>query len=154
MRSATFLATLFSLALSPAAHAAPERWYLQDVTFSDGGRATGSFTIDLETPAVSSFDVHTTGGGFSAQDYNPDTAFPVVLGNVQPGPVIIFRIAQSRDLRVKSSVQMANAPGGLAPLDINDITYNVECFSCSPFRPITGGALARDRLFGDAFDGD
>ncbi|HET7842654.1 MAG TPA: hypothetical protein VFL14_00775 [Xanthomonadales bacterium] len=154
MRTAALLAASLMLAGPGAADAAAERWFLQDVTFADGGTATGSFTIDFESLNVSSFDVHTTGGGFSAQDYNPDTAFPVVLGNVQPGPAIIFRIAQVRDLRVKSSVQMANAPGGFAPLDINDTNYNVECFSCAPFRPITGGALVRDRLFGDAFEGD
>ena len=50
------------LMLSVAAHAQPLTWILQNVTFDDGGTASGSFTFDATTGSDSNVNIATTAG--------------------------------------------------------------------------------------------
>lgn len=50
------------LCIAPLAQAAPIQWVLQDVLFSDGGTAFGSFVYDADTNTFSSIAITTTDG--------------------------------------------------------------------------------------------
>ena len=52
------------LALLSPAHAGSVLWTLENVTFSGGGLASGSFAYDADTNTYSSIDVTTTAGPF------------------------------------------------------------------------------------------
>jgi len=71
------LFALVVLTFSTAASAEPVRWYLQGVTFSDGGRAVGSFVFDSDTGTYTEIDIATTIGtelpGADYGDPNPDS---------------------------------------------------------------------------------
>ncbi len=49
-------------AMSSTAVAAPVKWTLVDVTFSDGGTASGSFMYDADTNVFSAVDITTISG--------------------------------------------------------------------------------------------
>ncbi|MBU0967898.1 MAG: PEP-CTERM sorting domain-containing protein [Proteobacteria bacterium] len=49
------------LAFPMTARALPINWYLNDVIFSDGGTAYGSFVFDVDTSQYSNIDIVTTG---------------------------------------------------------------------------------------------
>jgi hypothetical protein len=52
------------------------RWNLQNVTFTDGGAATGFFLVDTQTVGgpFADFDVKLTGGAFPAFEYTPQNS--------------------------------------------------------------------------------
>src|SRR4051794_31644985 len=58
--------TIFRIALFAAScsllPAAPVTWYLNNVTFTDGGRAFGNFTFDAATNTFSAVNIQTTQG--------------------------------------------------------------------------------------------
>jgi len=68
------VAVLCISAASPAA-AATINWTLSGVLFEDGGSASGTFSIDSATGAVTAFNVSTTTTGFmSGATYEPTTS--------------------------------------------------------------------------------
>jgi len=65
-----FLAALcLAAAIPSAAMAAPVKWTLSDITFDDGGTASGSFVYDANTNTYSAISVTTTGGGMASSTY-------------------------------------------------------------------------------------
>src|SRR5689334_13211018 len=56
------LALVLVAACASRAQAMPILWSLSDVTFSDGGTASGSFVFDVDTGIITDLDVTTTGG--------------------------------------------------------------------------------------------
>jgi hypothetical protein len=56
--------------LSISTHAGALVWTLSDVTFDDGGTATGSFTFDLPSN-LSTWSIAVTGGGIDPFTYDP-----------------------------------------------------------------------------------
>jgi hypothetical protein len=53
--------------MATAANAAPKTWYFTNVTFSDGGKASGSFIFDADQPSIlfsayTSINITTTSG--------------------------------------------------------------------------------------------
>lgn len=64
-------AACFALAASAGtASATPITWTLHDVTFDDGGTATGTFDYDADTNTVSAVDITTSAGtSFPGADY-------------------------------------------------------------------------------------
>lgn len=73
---------LYCLSLSASdsiVHADPISWTLENLAFTDGGTATGSFIFDADTNAYSSVDITTSPGtSFAGASY---TVIPSVLGN-------------------------------------------------------------------------
>ena len=62
MRIGTGIVAAFGILFgSMTAVAAPVRWYLSGVTFSDGGTAVGSFIYDADTAQSSQIAIETTG---------------------------------------------------------------------------------------------
>jgi hypothetical protein len=67
---------LTALATASSAEASPILWTLNQVTFDDGGTASGSFVFDAETSVYSGIDITTTAGtvmssGATYQDEHP-----------------------------------------------------------------------------------
>lgn len=69
-----FLAGLVLLAASLSAQAAPTTWTLDNVTFTDSGRAIGSFTIDAAAQTWSAFDIVTAAPALSDTTTSRPTA--------------------------------------------------------------------------------
>lgn len=97
------LAAAFCLASAPV-HATPVKWHLVDVTFNDGGSASGYFTYDASTNAISSANIVTTAGsvrgGATYQIGSPavqpaladfiDQALPVIVGTTDRLDFFLF----------------------------------------------------------------
>ena len=71
MLIATTAAVLGAFALGVAAIAGPAtasilNWNLENVLFDDGGQASGTFSVDTTTGAVTAFDITTTTGSILA----------------------------------------------------------------------------------------
>ena len=60
------LIVVLALVVFSPAHASPVQWTLQDVTFNDGGTASGSFFYDADTNIYSAINVTTTAGSVLA----------------------------------------------------------------------------------------
>ena len=67
------------------------RWNLQNVTFNDGGMATGFFSMDSkqEGGALADFDVRVTGGKSPSFEYSPQIAEGSGLATWTPGVLSI-----------------------------------------------------------------
>lgn len=84
IRSIARLAGTFLMLMEGTVHAAPILWTLQNVTFDDGGTATGSFVYDADLgnapAALSSINITTTSGSaYGGTSYS--TAFFTSLPN-------------------------------------------------------------------------
>lgn len=133
---------LFSL----SSQAAPVKWTLVDVGFDDGGTASGSFVLDVDTGLLTDILVTTSvnaslglGTSYGISTYgayigwfDTSTAFPLQ--------------GQSR-LLFEFVTQLTNAGGSVA-LNIGGSIGNIEgicatnsCSGLSPFRRITGGSV-------------
>lgn len=134
----------------------PVQWNLSNVTFDDGGTASGFFIVDVDTtpyPDFSYWNVSATAGSqLDAFDYTPhdstvrvyshnaiiftsDATFP----SVPNGP------DENRILILGFSSGLSDA-GGTITLNANQPfsgTYSGsgECLSCDPYRTVTGGSL-------------
>jgi PEP-CTERM motif len=80
-RLTAFFIVVVLLTFSTHAGAIPRNWTLSDVTFNDGGTATGSFTFDADTspPALSTWSISVAGGGITPFTYNPTTLLGVAV---------------------------------------------------------------------------
>jgi PEP-CTERM motif len=56
------LLIMFALGCATLAHAGAIQWTLQNVTFDDGGTASGTFFYDADTNTYSNIDIVTTAG--------------------------------------------------------------------------------------------
>src|SRR5262249_4868320 len=149
------LACLASFASSPTI-ASTVVWQLENVTFGDGGTATGSFSGDNVSHTFLGWDFFVAGGNvatFTPMEYNPA---PSIFFNDQAGtpddphytlplPSTFRFIVHTpdtplpdtrRDLRI-AFTDLPDA-GGVVALNLLD-ELGVECFNCGPFRLITGG---------------
>ena len=158
-------AVLLSVAATHAS-AVTLTWTLQDVTFSDGGTATGSFVYDSEANVVLEWAVTVSPWTFQVPDvfagpdefnapeftYAPDNGGYAVVGQPGPGRVRIEWIEPSqvypgnstpgtvleRQLRM-AFAGMLDTPGTVA-LDLDD-AFAAECWNCQPFRSYVSGSV-------------
>jgi hypothetical protein len=107
-------------------------WTLTNVTFNDGGTASGTFESDSTTGFVTAFDI-TTAAGSTLGGFVYDSA--TVFDNVDISTQL-YVLTDSSYLRLafmnpltSAGVDLIDATGG--------ISY--ECLACSPFRLVTGG---------------
>jgi hypothetical protein len=81
------------LITASASQATVVTWYLQNVTFDDGGSASGFFTIDTDTDwGLTDFDIKTTSGGSitSSFEYTPATASRSLVDGYQGASVMFL----------------------------------------------------------------
>lgn len=110
-------------------------WTLQDVVFTDGGTASGTFSTDSATGDVLSFDVTTTSGTELAGTVYDDTVAQVY--NDFWGP-------NSFDLTDESAhvyLELGFADPLTAPETdlLVPSTGSYECNSCYPYRLVVSG---------------
>ena len=138
------LTALAAIGAQRSASAAPVTWTLSNITFTDGGIATGSFTYDADTNIVSTWNITVSGGNttsFPPFTYNPSDSsvdtplFAFVLPPTDPAFIDDYRV-----LRLYPISPLTDA-GGVVSLDMNPTDGSVECFNCGPYRPVTGGTL-------------
>jgi hypothetical protein len=134
--------------LTPTASADSVTWTLNNLTFSDGGTATGSFVYDAVTNTVSNIHVVTSAGTvFSGQTYTaldpgfgpfpfdiallPNASLPDLTGQI--GLEIEFFVSQDSDI----FTNLTNA-GGVVVADINEIECANAACSTGIFPDIRG----------------
>ena len=117
-------------------------WHLQDVTYGDGGVATGSFTWDSGSGFAVVWSIAVSGG--NEVNFPPVTYSSVdgATGNLLDGTlafIIDLDLPTERFMRIKPLAPL-DGPG---PIGIDTSIPNdaVECFNCGPYRFLTGGSL-------------
>jgi hypothetical protein len=134
-------AALLSLAAPMPAEAAALVWNLDNVVFTDGGGASGSFTFDSDTGVISTFSIAVSGGNtdlFPALTYS--NANSVAVNDFNVAGIFNFRLdGSTRQLRLAPATALTNA-GATVNLDLANL-FQAECFNCLPFRRVTSGAL-------------
>lgn len=135
------LAGLVLMAASLSAQAAPITWTLDNVTFTDGGTATGSFTIDAAAKTWSAFDIVTAGPALSGFNYNP-TNSGLYFNGFGPNSFTIMPGDGHRYITF-SFLEALNETGNTRVI-LTDSSW--ECMNCSPWRYMSGSvtSLAAD----------
>lgn len=140
------IAALGFIASTSGSPAAVIEYTLENVTFDDGGTATGTFGFDTILDSVVSVNITTTGGSkLSGATYTvptdylvdpatyattSDPAFSFVTA-VTPPPAVAPGLA----LQFENSLAL----GGVDPIAIGEVYASYECINCSPYRDVTGG---------------
>lgn len=149
VRAGVGAALLFGMA--PAAQAAWVTWTLQDVTFTDGGIATGQFVYNADLDLFGSYSISVSGGDtttFPAFVYTPLTSVPQLAG-VNGESFFVFSGPgdpldndfkdRPRELRLPFLGPLP-AGGGTVPLLIPSV-FGAECYACDPFRTYDSGSI-------------
>jgi len=139
-------ALLALLFVAGGTHAMPVTWTLQNVTFDDGGTASGWFVYDADTPQAPTieFSISVSGGNtqiFPPITYDSSNASMYVGegGTGDAGTVFSLNDASLRQIRIPAVSPLTDAGGTLA---VNIAGRGAaECYNCGPFRAYTGGNL-------------
>ena len=124
---------------------------LRNVTFDDGGTASGTFTVDSTTGSIGTATFTTTAGaalpGYSYSWPNPNFSL------AQPGPFALslnpatsfFLINYTSQYFVEIQFQHNLNLGGVDPIYTATLFpfglhFSWECANCYPIRYVTGGA--------------
>ncbi|MEQ1946915.1 MAG: hypothetical protein ABL995_06990 [Bryobacteraceae bacterium] len=130
-----------------ALEAAPVTWYLNGVTFDDGGKAFGSFVYDADTNTFSAINITSTKGGIgngrayttyltaygSSTHFDAVTALPVVPSTTG---FIDFELTST----------MTNAGGTISikisgPVTLEGICGDASCSGLQPVRSFSSGSI-------------
>ncbi|QLE55738.1 hypothetical protein [Nostoc sp. TCL26-01] len=148
------------LGITPkSAFAASLTWTLQNVTFSDGGTATGTFDYDATTGVYTNWNISVSGGdtpNLTAFTYNPTSSNPSYSPSIPSLELSSNELSdfdtngsRQRQLRLPFLTLLTDA-GGTISLDSSNLPSNliplfgakgIECWNCFPFRFITGGQV-------------
>ncbi len=142
MRSRSLLCLLLVLSCA-SVFGAPITWTLHDVSFNDGGTATGSLTVD--GPSLLAYDIAVSGGDTSnfpafvyqngaanntgSQYYYDGYAYDFVFETNLGSPYRHLRLAV---INWPASGSVSLYLGG---------NYAAECYNCAPWRSIVSGYL-------------
>lgn len=139
MIARTFAAAALAsvMAVLPA-QASPIKWNLNDVTFDDGTKATGSFTIDATNKTWTAFDITTQDGKLTALDYTPGNS-GLYFNGFGSNSFIILNTAVQRYINFSFDQALA-LPGTFAISTAN----SWECNNCSTFRRVTAGGVTAE----------
>ena len=150
-----FAAAILLLGSSPAA-AIPLIWTLQNVTFSDGGIATGDLTFDAASGSVLDWNISISGGDastFPMFTYAPLTVGDVGIFSAGPGlsfqffvdPFAVGGTPTSRLLSLTTDGPLTDSGGTVSLITQADTPdgffESVECYNCNPYRLIVNGTL-------------
>jgi PEP-CTERM motif len=157
MRSLSFLFNRLSarlglciaLAAAGSAAHASVTWTLNDFSFTDGGKATGSFTWDEQSQVATSWDIVTSeGSAMAAHSYTELTSSMYKTPSVQS---ITFYVDKLQFRIGLADLALLNAPS--AHLDLHSQNPGatgpngfLECVNCSPYRLGNAGAFLSAEL--------
>jgi hypothetical protein len=136
---------VLSVFASPLVSAALLTWSVSGGTFADGGTFAGTLVVDTASNTTPTWNLSVAGGGgsFPARSYTPANSTAstlLLLGNSVPS--FLFHAADDfpRELRL-TPASVLDGTAASVTLDLLQASGNVECFNCSPFRPMSGGSL-------------
>ena len=151
--------TIFLLAaFGSVSHAVPITWILQDVTFDDGGTASGSFVFDADIGTFLSYNITTTDGskrnGATFGFVNPNSPGNPTFANIIDS---VADTAGSTKLTMEFGSAMTNAGGTIDVLRsflIGGTGFSFEGVSSggglinSTIRNVEGGQIISSDLVG------
>ena len=145
MRTALLLLTS-ALAAAPVSFASTVTWNLNNISFSDGATASGSFSFDADTNTLSAWDISVTSGVLSAFTYSPDdsTAGSYFQVAGYQNELLFMVNGSTRQLRLTPVDALTDA-GGTDAINLNTFgngSGSVECNICAPYREVVSGSLA------------
>lgn len=129
------------------ARATPLTWSLEDVRFSDGGTATGSFAFDADNATYGTINVTTTTGtDFAGADY---TTLAPGSTNVSSAEGLFLVIGTRADLTGTPLLSLLllgpmTDQGGAVPLAGDDAEYtctDATCQFAAPLRTVVAGEV-------------
>ncbi len=134
-----------ALAVAPISFASSVTWNLSNVTFSDAATASGSFSFDAATNALSNWNISVTSGVLSAFTYTPSdsTAGSYFQVAGYQNELLFMMNGTTRQLRLTPLSALTNS-GGTVPVNLNTFgngSGSVECFNCSPYRGVVSGSF-------------
>lgn len=144
--------SLLSLVALPCA-AMPLTWSLDNVTFTDGAVATGSFSYDADINSLIDWSISVSGGNetiFPAFSYTPTTIpdtgiFDTGLGLSFALFVDTFAGGGTLDSRVLvlSTLAPLTDAGGIIALETagRPEWESRECYNCNPYRLVETGSI-------------
>ena len=145
--------------------AAPVKWEISGLTFTDGGSGSGYFVFDADTAAVSDWEIDVAGGTTTelpAIQYNVNNSSSDVRAtpDLYDELTIVFDIGEtwgnsgSRQLMITPFSSLTNSGGSI---EIDTQSYvsgagSIECIGCGsdndPYRNIDGGTLTASSASG------
>ena len=142
----------FWLALAPApASAVPLLWTLNDVTFNNGGTASGSFRFDADTATYSDVAVTTSGSGI-------DASFDLAAGG-DAGFLSLLNASDGPDFTGAPTLRLAFLDlltnlGGEVGLELNSFSSAIASCGNAGCSILVGGVdfqLASGSVIGQGF---
>jgi hypothetical protein len=120
-------------------------WSLNSVAFGDGATASGNFDWDAASQSISNWSINVTSGVLSAFSYTPaDSTAGAFLQAAGYEKTYFFSVTGStRELRLTPLAPLTDQ-GGTIGINLNTFgggSGSVECFNCSPYRPVVSGSL-------------
>src|SRR5260221_6653868 len=141
-RLSTAFLLLFLLFVPSIASADGITWTLSDVTFDDGGIASGSFVYDALTNTYSFIDITTTSGSaFAGTTYD---ALGGLFGSSSTGMLLGASgdLTNTDVLLLLFGAALTDSGGTVVLLDVREGTCdNTDCSLSTRDRSITGGEL-------------
>jgi hypothetical protein len=146
---------LLSLVALPCA-AIPLTWSLDNVEFTDGGIATGSFTYDADTNSLIDWNISVSGGdegpfpAFPAFSYTPATSPDTGIFDTGLGLSFQFFVdgnaaggtPESRVLALSTLASLTDAGGTIALETSGRPEWESrECYNCNPYRLVAQGSI-------------
>jgi PEP-CTERM motif len=136
-----FAAGTMALCAAAPASAATILWTLRNVTFNDGGQASGTFSTDSNTGLATAFNISTTAGSIlnSAFNYTASNSQIFFIQNAF-SPQSFIVVTNPFDRYINLAFVNSLAVGGVNPLRLGPpINGSWECLNCGNLRSITGG---------------
>ncbi len=133
-----------SLTLAASANAADISWTLSNVVFDDGGTASGTFTTDSATGALTSYNIVTTvGNAFAGFAYNTSTSYKQGDNTWGPNSFWLRANDNSRYITLAFAHPLTGGPSdALMPGQLGGAAVGSwECTTCgsSGFRNVARG---------------
>ncbi len=135
--SASAVAAIVLLGAMLPAQAAPITYTLQNVTFSDGTSATGSFVFDAATRKSSGYSIATTPGILSAFNWSLANSGLYYGGGAGPNNFTIITTDGRRVFNFSFPDPFTDAGG----TNLINTASTYECNNCGTFRRVNGGSV-------------
>ena len=147
LQASAFAALLF---VAPFANSGVATWQLHNVTFTDGGTASGFFTLDDDAPGfLGAMEIHTTtvgtfpGNTYTLANVVPPVSNVVHIGQLQiTGPTGFLAMTFQETLFTQQVDVLVPTPGQLVDFDLtNPQNYEYLYNSTFALRNIVSGSL-------------
>jgi len=120
-------------------------WSLDGIAFGDGATASGNFDWDAASQSISNWNINVTSGVLSAFSYTPvdSTAGAFLQAAGYEKTYFFSDTGSTRELRLTPLAPLTDQ-GGTIAINLNTFgggSGSVECFDCSPYRPVVSGSF-------------